>query len=120
VRIFKGSGFDKFARKEGITDDELREMANLLEQGRFEADLGGGVYKMRVARPGEGKSGGYRVIMIFKREQRLFFVYGFAKSDRGNISRKEKKYLKEQAKDYLTLSEEVIDRAVKTGSFIEI
>jgi len=76
VRIFKNTWFNRFASKEGIVDDELREAVNQLEAGQTDADLGGGVYKIRIARPGEGKSGGYRVIVFFKSEERTFFVYG--------------------------------------------
>jgi hypothetical protein len=120
VRIFKNTWFDRFACKEGITNDELREMANQLEAGQAEADLGSGVYKVRVARSGEGKSGGYRVIVFFRREERLFYVYGFAKSHRSNIDQKETKEYKALAKKYLNLSDEIIERAIQTGIFIEI
>jgi hypothetical protein len=82
VRIFKNTWFTRFADKEGITDGELKTMVNQLETGQADADLGGGVYKVRVARSGEGKSGGYRVIVFFKSKERLFYVYGFAKSTR--------------------------------------
>ena len=54
VRIFKNTWFTRFADKEGITDGELKEAANRLEAGQADADLGGGVYKIRVARSGEG------------------------------------------------------------------
>ena len=78
------------------------------------------MYKIRIARHGEGKSGGYRVIVFFKSEDKTFFVYGFAKADRDNIDRKEKSNYKELAKKYLNLSDEMIERAVKSGKFIEI
>jgi len=120
VRLFKNTWFARFAGKEGITDSELRELADQLEAGQADANLGGDVYKIRVSRPGEGKSGGYRVIVFFKSEDKVFYVYGFAKSDRENIDRKEKSDFKELAKKYLNLSDEMIDRAVKSGKFIEI
>ena len=82
MRIFKNPWFSRFADREGITDGELIDVVNLLEAGQSDADLGDGVYKMRIARPGEGKSGGYRVIVFFKNEERTFYEYGFAKSDR--------------------------------------
>jgi hypothetical protein len=83
VRIFKVSWFTRFAVKEGISDSELKDIVdNVLEKDQAEADLGGGVYKVRVARPGKGKSGGYRVIVLFKSGRLTFFVYGFAKSVR--------------------------------------
>ena len=120
MRVFKNTRFTRFAEKEGITDKDLRETVGLLDAGQFNADLGGDVYKMRMARDGEGKSGGYRVVVIFRRGQRTFYVEGFAKSGKGNISQREKRDYKELAKDYLSLSEAVIDNAVKTGKFVEI
>jgi hypothetical protein len=83
VRVFKNTWFTRFAAKEGIADDELKAIVNdVLEEGQAEADLGGGVYKARIARPGEGKSSGYRVIVYFRSGERTFYVYGFAKSSR--------------------------------------
>jgi len=120
VRIFKNTWFTRFAGKEGITDNELRELVDNLEAGQSDANLGGDVYKMRISRYGEGKSGGYRVIVFFKSEDKTFYVYGFAKSDRENIDQKEKSDFKELAKKYLNLSDEMIERAVKSGKFIEI
>jgi hypothetical protein len=120
VRIFKNTWFDRFAGKEGITDSELRELAGQLEEGQADANLGGDVYKIRVSRPGEGKSGGYRVIVFFRSEEKTFYVYGFAKSDRDNIDQKEKSDYKELAKKYFSLSDEMIDKALNSGKFIEI
>jgi hypothetical protein len=120
VRVFKNTWFTRFADKEGMTDSELREMVNHLEAGQAEADLGGGVYKVRVARSGEGKSGGYRVIVFFKSEERLFYVYGFAKADRSNIDQKEKREYKALARKYFNLSDETIEKAIQSGKFVEI
>ena len=120
MRVFKNTWFTRFADKEGITDAELRETVNQLEAGQADADLGGGVYKVHVARSGEGKSGGYRVIVFFRNKERTFFVYGFAKSDRSNIDRKETREYKALAKKYLNLSDEVIERAIQSGKFVEI
>ena len=89
MRIFKNTWFARFADKEGITDDELKEAAGRLESGQYDADLGGGVFKIRVARSGEGKSGGYRVIVFFRSEERTFFIYSFEKSDKSNINQGE-------------------------------
>ena len=66
MRIFKNTWFTRFAKKEGIKDTELYETVSQLEAGQADADLGGGVYKVRVARQGEGKSGGYRVIVFLR------------------------------------------------------
>ena len=120
MRIFKTSWFTRFAGAEGITDGELREMVNRLEAGRADADLGGGVYKIRLARPGEGKSGGYRVIVFFRSEERTFYEYGFAKSDKANISRKELKLLKETAKKYFSMTPDQLRERIEWGKFVEL
>ena len=120
MRIFKNIWFTRFADKEGVSDSELRETVNQLEARQADADLGGDVYKMRIARPGEGKSGGYRVIVFFRSRERTFFAYGFAKSDRSNISQKELKKLKKQASSLLSMSEDMIKTALKEGVIIEV
>jgi hypothetical protein len=120
VRIFKNTWFARFANKEGITDDELRETVTRLEAGQADADLGGGVYKVRAARSGEGKSGGYRLIVFFKSAGRAFFIYGFAKSGRANIDRGELKIFKEDAKDQLAMTDGQIAAWLKNKTLIEI
>jgi hypothetical protein len=121
VRVFKISWFARFAAKEGITDDELKAIVNeALEAGQAEASLGGGVYKVRVARPGEGKSGGYRVIVFFKSEFRTFFVYAFEKSNRANIGQGEERAFKKDAKVDLSLTDAEIAARIARGTLIEI
>jgi hypothetical protein len=120
VRVFKNTWFTRFAKKEGITDSELREAVNQLETGQADADLGGGVYKVRIARPGEGKSGGYRVIVFFKSEERTFFVYGFAKSDKGNIDRRDLRIFKERSKDAFSMTETQINARLRDGTLVEV
>jgi hypothetical protein len=104
----------------GISDAKLRDIANGLEQGQWDADLGGDVYKVRIARPGEGKSGGFRTIVLFRKGEKTFFVYGFAKSDRGNIADDELQDLKYTSKIDFALTNEGIDERLKEGSLIEI
>jgi hypothetical protein len=120
VRVFKNTWFTRFANKEGITDAELKETVNQLETGQADADLGGGVYKMRIARPGEGKSGGYRVIVFFKSEERTFFVYGFAKADKENITGNDLRVFKNRSKDVFSMTEAQINSQLKEGNFIEV
>jgi hypothetical protein len=120
VRVFKYTGFSRFASKEGITDHELLEVVDQLEASQADANLGGDVYKVRVARKGEGKSGGHRVIVYFRNEFRTFFSYGFSKSDRGNISEKELKAFKLDAKKRLSFTDEQIEVRLQDGSLIEI
>ena len=120
MRVFKNTWFTRFAGKEGITDGELREAVNQLEAGQADADLGGGVYKVRFARPGEGKSGGYRVIVFFRSEERTFYQYAYPKSSRGNINQRELRFYKKMAKTRFAMSDRELAAAINAGEFIEI
>ena len=120
MRVFKYTRFSRFASKEGITDHELLDVVDQLETDQADANLGGDVYKVRIARQGEGKSGGHRVIVYFRNEYRTFFSYCFSKSDRGNISKKELKAFKEDAKLQFSFTEEQIKVALQKGTLIEI
>jgi len=119
-RVFKYTRFSRFASKEGITDHELLKVVDQLEAEQADANLGGDVYKVRIARPGEGKSGGHRVIVYFRNEFRTFFSYGFSKNDRGNISEKELKAFKKDAKKRLSFTDVQIEEHLRNGSIIEI
>jgi hypothetical protein len=120
VRIFKSRWFQRFARKEAITDAVLREAVTRAEGGRLDADLGGGVIKQRIARPGQGKSKGYRTIIFFRRGVKAFFVYGFAKSQRANIDEDEEAQFKEAAKHVLALTETQLAELLERGDFVEV
>jgi hypothetical protein len=120
VRIFKNAWFMRFARRQGIPDSALRDAVERAETGRIDADLGGGVLKQRVARHGQGKSGGYRTIVLYRRGERAFFVYGFAKSDRDNIDRDEERAFKNAARHVLALSERHIAGLVEKGQLSEV
>jgi len=120
VRIFKNKWFHRFAKKEGISDSELKEIVSQLEGEQYYADLGGSVYKMELARKGKGKHGSFRTIVIFKSEFRTFFIYGFPKSKMGNIGEKDLLIFKGKAKENLAFSDEEIDRLLKSQIFTEI
>ncbi|GHV70850.1 addiction module toxin RelE [Spirochaetia bacterium] len=120
MRIFKNKWFAKYAQKADISDDDLRETVKEIETGLIDADYRDGVYKKRIARKGEGKRGGYRVIVFFKKEEKTFFVYGFAKSDMGNISKNQAKDFRATAKYYLVLTDEQIEERKRNGFLTEL
>ena len=119
MRIFKSRWFQRFARKEGIADAALREAVARAEKGQIDADLGGEVIKQRIARPGQGRSRGYRTIILFRRGAKAFFVYGFSKSQRANINDDEEQQFKEAAKIVLSLTENALAARLKEGDFVE-
>jgi hypothetical protein len=120
VRVFKNAWFERFASKQGIADKTLLEAVERAERGLIDADLGGGVIKQRVARPGQGKSGGFRAIILYRTAERAFFVYGFAKSGRGNIADDEEAGFRKAAVYVLELSETHLTTLIENGQFSEI
>ncbi len=120
MRIFKNRWFAKFARKECISDSKLCEVVKNAEAGKVGADYGGGVIKQRIARLNEGKSGGYRAVILYRLGNKAFFVYGFSKSERENIDEAEVREFKELAKVVLALSDGEIVKLVKKGAFKQV
>ena len=120
MRIFKNAWFERFARKQKIQDAALRDAVHRAERGLVDADLGGGVIKQRVARPGEGRSGGYRTLILYRQAHRAFFVYGFAKSQQANISDEEEAVFKKMAQHVLALTDEQLAALIQNGQFSEV
>lgn len=98
----------------------LREAVIQAEKGLIDADLGGGVIKQRIARQGQGKSSGYRSIIIFRSGDKAFFVFGFAKNNQDNISNDELDTYKKAAKELLKLSNEHLTALIKIGEITEV
>jgi len=120
LRVFKSPWFEKFARKQDIGDDVLRDAVWRAERGLIDADLGGGVIKQRVARAGQGKSGGFRTVVLFRMSQRAIFVFGFAKSEQANLGAAELKTFKRAAKVSLGLSDAAMDAEAAEGRLTEV
>jgi hypothetical protein len=112
--------FSKWATKQKIPNNELAIALAEVQAGNFEANLGGHIYKKRIRFEGQGKSGGGRTIICYKKEDRAIFIHGFAKNEKSNLSKKELNALKELAKILLGLSSEEIMIAIKNGDFIEV
>ena len=120
MQIFKNKAFSKWAAKEGLSDGALLAAVEEMARGLVDADLGGYVFKKRVAIGGRGKSGGVRTLLAYRLGGKAFFVYGFSKSARANISDKELKALKLYANTLLNFSKAELNKAVKSGELIEV
>lgn len=120
MRVYKNSWFVRFARKEKINDDALRDAIDRTQRGLIDADLGGGLIKQRIARVGEGKSGGYRSIIIYKSGSKAFFVFGFAKSMRENLTGPELLAYKQLAAILLPLTDTELDRQIEDEFLVEV
>lgn len=120
IRTYKNRWFEKFARRERITDASLREAIERAGAGLIDADLGGGLIKQRVAREGQGRSGGYRTIIIFRSNDRAIFVFGFAKNDRANLNSEELAAYRKAAKIMLGLSRLELDMELVAERLTEV
>jgi len=120
MRIFKMKGLAKFAKRQGITDASLKEAIERAERGTVDADLGGGLIKQRVARQGQGRSGGYRMMIAYRMKDRAIFLLGFAKNERENISPSELAALRELVKVWLHASARSIGAALQEGVLQEV
>ena len=120
MQTFKVKRFSKWARIEKITDKVLMEAAKEIQQGLVDARMGGYVLKKRIPINGRGKRGGARVILAYKADERLFFMYGFSKSEKEDISQSEKESLKEFAQEMIGLSKAKIDVLISNKVLEEI
>lgn len=120
MRIFRNKVFTKWAEKEGFSDDALQIAADEMERGLIDADLGGHVVKKRVAVGGRGKRGGVRTLLAYKSGDKAFFMYGFAKNARANVSTDELKALKHLAKELMNYSDKTLTKAIQHGALIEV
>lgn len=119
-RVFKTRHFSRWARKCGLSQEALCLAISEMEKGLIDAELGGCVVKKRVPLPGRGKSGGTRTLLATNKDSLWFFVFGFEKSERANVSLRELEALKVLATDLLKLSSAELDRLVESKALEEI
>ena len=119
-RILKTRTFNRWLRKTLLTDAALLKAIDEMEQGLVDADLGGNLYKKRVALPGRGKSGSTRTLIATNRQNRWFFMFGFEKNDKENITQAELAYLQEVAQIFLGYSNDELQLAIDKGELLEV
>lgn len=120
MRIFKTKWFARYVRRERIADRELSEAVARAADGLVDADLGGGIIKQRIARAGQGRSGGYRMLIAYRAGHRAVFLYGFAKRERENISPDELLTLREIGATWLAADANRIAYALKESVLQEV
>jgi len=118
--ILKTRGFQRWAKKVGLSDEALSLAVSEMAEGLFDADLGGGVVKKRVALPGQGKRGSTRTLLATNRNDRWIFIFGFEKNKRANISSKELAALRLLAEDLLALDSVQLAKAIDSGALLEV
>ena len=120
MAIYKNKWFHRWAKKERLNDLTLCAAVEEMAAGLFEADLGSGLIKKRIARGGQGKSGGFRTLVATNRSDRWVFVFGFSKNVRANIDKVELEAVKTLAEHLLGLTSTAVDTAAAAGELIEV
>jgi len=120
MAVFQTRWFSRWARKQGLSAKALCAAVAEIQQGLYETNLGGGLVKKRVARPGQGKSGGFRTLIATNRGDRWVFVFGFPKNVRSNIDQTEEAALKLLSAKLLALSVRDLRTAVEAGELLEV
>lgn len=120
MAIYTTRWFDRWARKQGLTKSCLCAAVHEMAAGLYEADLGGGLLKKRIARSGQGKRGGFRTLVATDKGTRWFFVFGFPKNERSNIAKGEEEALKKLAAHLLSLSAQGLAKAQRAGALMEV
>lgn len=118
--VYLTKEFARQARRSGVSDAALIEAVDRVEAGHVDADLGGGLVKQRVARPGKGRSGGFRTVIAYRKGSRAIFLHMFAKNAQANLSALELEALKEIAKPLLKLSDKELKGLVQMRGWREI
>ncbi len=118
--VYKTRWFDRWASKQGLTNPSLCTTVREMMAGLYDADLGGGLLKKRIARPGQGKSGGFRMLVATNQGNRWVFVFGFPKNQRSNIDKDEEEALKKLAAHLLSLTVQAFGKAQHAGELMEV
>jgi len=119
MNVLKSKWFDKWAKKSRIADDSLMYAIDNLDLASA-VDLGAGLYKLRISRPGQGKSGGFRTLIIYSKDDLALFMLGFAKNEKDNISAADLTDLKKLAKYILSFSKEQVNNLLDIGTLIKV
>lgn len=119
-RILKLSRFSRWLKKAGLSDADLCKAVEEMAHGLIDADLGGNIYKKRIALPGRGKRGSTRTLLASNLGARWFFMFGLEKNDRENFTPAEMAAVRKLAKEYLAMTDDALESAVAQGIFVEV
>ena len=120
MAIYKTRWFNRWARKQGLDDLSLCVAVSEMAAGLYEADLGSGLVKKRIARSGQGKRGGFRTLVATNKEDRWFFLFGFPKNERSNIDKDEEEALKKLASHLLSLTPQALEKVKRDEELMEV
>jgi len=120
MQIFKTKWFQRWAAREALTDSALLVAVEEIRQGLVDADLSGSVVKKHIGTRGRGQSGSVRTLLAFQLDDKAFFIYGFSKNERSNVSQKELKALKLLAAELLGYTNAALGKAMRADELIEV
>lgn len=120
MKAYKVKSFNKWAKDHSVSDEQLLDAVKEIANGQFEANLGGNLYKKRIASSTKGKSGGFRTFVAYKKGNIAFFLYGFGKGKKSNIDDDEEETLKDFADIYLRYSDKDIQTAITAKRLFEV
>jgi hypothetical protein len=118
--IYKTKEFCSLIKKDRLSDMDFIEACDEIQRGLVDADLGGALYKKRVATESKGKSGGYRTIIGAVIGEKYFFLYAFAKNKRANITKKEQIALRELAQVFISFSQSELESLMASKELIKV
>lgn len=120
MNIYKNKPFLKWQRKQLISDNSLKKAASEIRAGLYDAKLGGLLYKKRIPVSGRGKRGGARTLLAYKYGTHIFFLHGFLKNEKENVTHEDVIGLERLAEYYLNMTNESIKQAIALGILMEI
>ena len=119
-RVMKSRAFIRWQRKADLSDSVLCEAIDEMSRGLIDARLGGGLFKKRIPLPSRGKRGGSRTVLATNLNDRWFFIFGFEKNDRENITKQELAFLKAYADKLLNFSDADLNKLIEYGEMEEL
>jgi len=120
MRIFKSKWFSRYARKEKITDKQLKDAIDNVHKGLVDCNYQDGVIKQRIARSGQGKSGGYRSIILYHFKSHAFFIFCYSKNEKSDLEPNEIKTFKALSKEYMQLTDNQIQELIELNELTEV
>lgn len=119
-KVYMMKSFKKWLKKQDVEDGTLINAVREVNKGLVDVDYGNCLYKKRIPLSGRGKRSGARTLIAFKRDEKFFFLHGFAKNEKDNISDKEKLAFFEYVDLYMSFNDEQLNEAIKCGELTEI
>lgn len=118
--VFKRKALARWLLAQGLSDAALCQAVREMERGLVDADLGGGLFKKRLAREGFGKRSGYRVLVAARWGSRYVWLHAYAKNERSDVRPDELKALRFAAGLFLGFGESELQAAVAAGVLVEV